>query len=866
MPVHPEAQQLLAALSAAGLPPFEHMTVPQARAATKGFIDLQGEPEDVAVQTRAAPGPGGQIPVRIYTPAGEGPLPVVVYFHGGGWVIGDLDTVDTPLRSLANRAGAIVCSVDYRLAPEHRYPAAFDDAYAATVWAAREAPRFGGDPDRLAVAGDSAGGNLAAAVAIACRDRLGPSILAQLLIYPVTDFGFSTASYERNGEGYLLTRGSMQWFWAHYLGAQDLGKDPYACPARSDDLVGLPRRSSPPASTTRCTTRGRPTRTSCATPVWTSPRSATTACCTASSGPSVRPRAAPRSSTTSPRPSAPPRGRDHDGADGSHLYWFSFDAQPDWSRVYAFQPEIQANIERLVDRMDLRRHIRLNTEVTGAHWDDASGCWTIGTAGGEPIRARFLVTAWGQLNRPTFRDIPGRADFTGPYFHSARWDHDVDLAGKRVACIGNGASAVQFIPEIAPIVSELTVFARHANYVVPRDDRPYESQERQDFLDQPDLLQASRDAIYWEHEGWMGAMKQGTPVAEEFTAAARAHLEATVTDPELREKLWPDYPIGCKRIIADTFYPAMIRDNVHLVTDKIEGVEPAGVRTSDGTLHEVDVIIYATGFETLSFNASLDVTGRGGLVLRDAWREGPQAYLGMSVAGFPNLYRLYGPNTNLGHNSIIAMLECQYGYVLQGLQVADEKDAALDLRRDVQERFNAELQAELADSSFAGSCNSWYKTADGKITNNWMGSVEDYRQATARLDVTEQEDMLGPLIVDGGGHRGLAVAGRRDCHGGRRDDEPEAVGGVHPAAAVDRCGRRLRRRVRAPRAGAQGLRGRDGLCALVGDRHRADRAGRSGVPGRVAEPGQDRRGAARDRRGGAAEPGRGALRRHGGRR
>ncbi|NMI00962.1 NAD(P)/FAD-dependent oxidoreductase [Pseudonocardia sp. K10HN5] len=424
----------------------------------------------------------------------------------------------------------------------------------------------------------------------------------------------------------------------------------------------------------------------------------------------------------------------------SHLYWFSFDAQPDRSRVYAFQPEIQANIERLVDRLDLRKHIELGTEVTGARWDDAAGRWTIETAGGERIRARSLITAWGQLNRPTFRDIPGRADFRGDYWHSARWNHDVDLTGKRVACIGSGASAVQFIPEIAPIVSELTVFQRHANYVVPRMDRPYEPGERQEFLDQPDKLQESRDAIYWEHEGWMGAMKQGTPVAAEFTAQARAHLEETVKDPELREKLWPDYPIGCKRIIiADTFYPAMIRDNVHLVTDKIEGVEPTGVRTSDGTLREVDVIIYATGFETLSFNASLDITGRNGLALRDAWREGPQAYLGMSVSGFPNFYMLYGPNTNLGHNSIIAMLECQYGYVLQGLQAGDEQNAALDLRADVQQRFNAELQAELADSSFAGSCNSWYKTAGGKITNNWMGSVEDYKKATARLHVDDYE-------------------------------------------------------------------------------------------------------------------------------
>ena len=240
MPVHPEAQQLLAALEAAGLPPFEHMTVPQAREATKGFIDLQGEPEEIATEDRTIPGPAGEIPIRVYTPAGQGPKPVIVYFHGGGWVIGELDTVDNPLRRIANRTGAVVVSVDYRLAPEHVYPAAFDDSYAATAWVAEHAAELGGDPERVAVSGDSAGGNLAAAVAIAARDRQGPRLAAQLLIYPVTDFDFTTESYGQNGEGYLLTKGSMQWFWAHYLGAQDLGKDPYACPARADDLSGLP--------------------------------------------------------------------------------------------------------------------------------------------------------------------------------------------------------------------------------------------------------------------------------------------------------------------------------------------------------------------------------------------------------------------------------------------------------------------------------------------------------------------------------------------------------------------------------------------------------------------------------------------------
>ena len=241
MPLHPEAQALLDALSAEGLPPFEAMTVPQAREATGAFIDLQPPREEVdAIENRTVSGPGGEVPVRIYTPAGDGPRGVLVYFHGGGWVIGDLETVDGPCRMLANAADVVVVSVDYRLAPEHRHPAAFEDCYAVTEWVAAHASELGADPARLAVGGDSAGGQLAAAVTLHARDHSGPAIAFQLLIYPVTDFAFTNASQIENGEGYLLQRATMQWFWAHNLGATDPGKDQTAFPARADSLVGLP--------------------------------------------------------------------------------------------------------------------------------------------------------------------------------------------------------------------------------------------------------------------------------------------------------------------------------------------------------------------------------------------------------------------------------------------------------------------------------------------------------------------------------------------------------------------------------------------------------------------------------------------------
>ncbi len=425
----------------------------------------------------------------------------------------------------------------------------------------------------------------------------------------------------------------------------------------------------------------------------------------------------------------------------SHLYWFSFDDQPDWSRVYPLQAEILANIERLVDRHGLLPHIRFNAELASAHWDDAASLWRLSLKDGRELTANTVITAWGQLNRPSTHGIEGVEDFRGDWFHSARWNHDVTLEGRRVASIGNGPSAAQFIPEVAAVAGHLTVFQRSPNYVVPRLDRPYTDEERQFFLDDPARLYESREGYYQEHETWHGAMRQGTPTAAEFGRVAREHLEAQVADPALRERLWPSYPVGCKRlVISDDFLPAMARPNVTLVTDRIERIEETGVRTVDGVLHEVDAIVYGTGFDTLQFLGAGDVVGRGGRSLRETWRDIPEAYLGMAVAGFPNFFMLYGPNTNLGHNSILLMLEAQYGYVLQAIQAIDDNEGRpLDVRPDALAAFNQRLQDDLRGSSWAGSCLSWYKTADNRITNNWSGSVEDYKARTAQLELQHYE-------------------------------------------------------------------------------------------------------------------------------
>ena len=420
----------------------------------------------------------------------------------------------------------------------------------------------------------------------------------------------------------------------------------------------------------------------------------------------------------------------------SHLYSYSFAPNPDWPEVYSAQPDILAYIEGVVDRHELAGHIRLGAEVVGAAWDEAAGLWSISLADGSRLTAEAFVTAWGQLNRPKLPEIEGRDSFAGPAFHSARWDASTDLAGKRVAVIGNGASAIQFVPEIAKVGGRLTLFQRSPNWIVPRMNRPYTDEEKAQFRAQPELMEKVRNEIFQMAEERLIAKRNGTAPVEEVPIPL-AHLHAQVADPELRAKLTPDYEIGCKRVlISNDFYPALTRPNVELVTDAIARLTPQGVVDSTGRLHEVDVVIYATGFETKSFAGETAISGQGGLTLAQAWKAGPEAYLGITVSGFPNLFMLYGPNTNLGHNSIIYMIEAQVGYVLQALA----QDRPLSVSPAVQSAYNDKLQAELAHTPWAGTCTSWYKTSEGKILNNWPASAQAYAEAVARFDASAYQD------------------------------------------------------------------------------------------------------------------------------
>ncbi|OBK11837.1 flavin-containing monooxygenase [Mycobacterium asiaticum] len=426
----------------------------------------------------------------------------------------------------------------------------------------------------------------------------------------------------------------------------------------------------------------------------------------------------------------------------SNLYSYSFARKTDWGRRYAEQPDILGYIHDTADRFGLRDLVRTGVEVTSAEYDDATATWRVATSGGEVYEADVLVPAVGQLSRPALPNIPGLDTFAGPSFHSAEWRHDVDLAGKRVAVLGTGASAIQFVPRIRQTAQHVTVFQRSAPYVVPKLDRAYTEKHHVAFQKVPGFAAAMRGAI-WETTELLGfALTRAKPLARVLHGLALRNLKRHIKDPVLRAKLTPDYPIGCKRVLfSSEWYPALAQDNVAVETDAITEVTPRGVRTVDGqgheVLHEVDVIIYGTGFKATEFLAPITITGREGRNMHTEWAGGARAHLGMAVPGFPNMFLIYGPNTNLGSSSIILMMEQQARYIRQITEalVRGGVTRAFEVRRDVEEAYDAAVQSRL-DSGVWTTCESWYRTASGRVTTNWPGLVHEYqhRTRTAALD------------------------------------------------------------------------------------------------------------------------------------
>ena len=427
----------------------------------------------------------------------------------------------------------------------------------------------------------------------------------------------------------------------------------------------------------------------------------------------------------------------------SFLYSFSFAQKTDWSRRFAWQPELLGYATELAVRFGLLPHCRFNSEVTQARYDETSNTWTVVCADGTEIVADYVIAGVGQLNRPSIPDLKGRETFDGHQFHSAQWNHAVDLAGRNVAVVGNAASAVQLVPQIAPLVSRLTIFQRSANWLMPRKDRLYAPRTQRLLTRFPSLAKLYHDT-QWFVFGEMQLtplMKQVRPVQVLARWRSLAHLRRQVQDPALRTKLVPKYPIGAKRVLFnDDFYPTLARPNVRLATEAIDRVERTGIRTTNGELHPADVIIYATGFKSTEFLAPIRVMGRNGCELREEWGAGAKAYLGVTMTGFPNFFMLYGPNTNLGHNSILVMIEAQAAYIVDTLRQMQARGVRrIDVKRDVLEDYNRRLQQDLAKSVWSTIDTSWYKLADGTITNNWPHSTIRYRRLLREVNLEDYE-------------------------------------------------------------------------------------------------------------------------------
>jgi cation diffusion facilitator CzcD-associated flavoprotein CzcO len=426
------------------------------------------------------------------------------------------------------------------------------------------------------------------------------------------------------------------------------------------------------------------------------------------------------------------------------LYSFSFLQNPDWCQLFATQSEIFDYLRDASKRLGLTENIRFHTTVSSADWDDATKRWRVVTGAGDRFSARYLVNAVGILHRPLIPELPGIDGFGGPVFHSATWDPKVDLRGKNVVVIGTGASAIQFVPAIVDTVATLTVVQRTPPWIVPKTNRRFSERERAHIRDSA-LARWKRWAqLFWVHEkrvkGFLGDESAMQPTRQ----LALNHLEKQVLDPALRAKLTPDYAIGCKRLlISSDYYPALVKPHVSVVTDPIARVESNAVVTSSGQVIEADVLIYGTGFDAQHAMTCVPIRGREGISLEQAWSSGPEAYLGTIVSGFPNLFLMCGPNTGLGHNSQILMIEAQANYLTRCIRFARGR-AVVEVRRGAQDRYNRELQRRLAGTVWqAGGCRSWYQDAEtGRNTLLWPKSVAAFWLRTRRVRRADVDRLL----------------------------------------------------------------------------------------------------------------------------
>ncbi|AQA01611.1 4-hydroxyacetophenone monooxygenase [Mycobacterium sp. MS1601] len=412
----------------------------------------------------------------------------------------------------------------------------------------------------------------------------------------------------------------------------------------------------------------------------------------------------------------------------SLLYSFSFAPNPNWSRSYSPADEIRTHIEDMVATHRLTDHIRFGTELTGLSFDDASGTWTAHTQRRNIFRARTVILAAGPLPDHKLPDIRGRDTYQGTVIHSANWDHDYDFTGKRVAVVGTGASAVQIVPELVKQAGFVKVFQRTPGWVLPRLDIDTPPLARQLFTRVPAAQRLARQALYWGHEVSATALVWDTPLTSLVARLGKLHLRATVKDPWLRRQLTPDFRPGCKRMLMSSdYYPALQKDNCKLIDWPIATMSPVGIRTSDGVEHHLDCIVFATGYDVHLTGPPFPVRGLGGRLLADEWSGGAQAYKSVNTHGYPNLFIMTGPNSGPGHNSLLVYVEGQLDYAMSGITTILGDDLAyLDVRKEVQQRYNAALQKRLTRTTWMSGCSSWYLTADGFNASMYPGFATQY--------------------------------------------------------------------------------------------------------------------------------------------
>jgi cation diffusion facilitator CzcD-associated flavoprotein CzcO len=453
----------------------------------------------------------------------------------------------------------------------------------------------------------------------------------------------------------------------------------------------------------------------------------------------------------------------------SLMYSFSFAPHRHWTRMYADQSEIQAYIEQVFDRFGLAARTRFGTEVHSYTYDDATDRWHVQTTDGEVLYPRVVIAGIGALHTPKTPAFENMTDYEGRVVHSARWDPQLDLTGKRVAVVGTGASAAQIVPKVAEIAKKVTVVQRTPQWVLPRADRELNRFERWLFRNLPFTQRVYRYGAYWTHEAAIiGFMHP--PLLRILRWMSLRQLRAQVPDPQLRTKLTPDYAWGCKRIVlTSTYYPALQRDNVELVVSPISRFEASGLRTADGTLHEVDVVVLATGFATDNRLAEERLTGSGGLTIQQAWSEGMHAHLGTTVPGFPNFFLMMGPNSGGGSQSILFVIEAQAHYIAACVRMMRAEGARrLEIRADVEREFNENLHARLAKSVWnTGGCDSWFLDRSGQNRQAWPGSSVNYWRRTRGpkrdwFDVHRAAEP-GALTAPGPQHPLTALAGTPPC-------------------------------------------------------------------------------------------------------